>query len=56
MKLADFPLLLSGWASVCRHITAAAVFADGAAFVLERMAAELMGLSLVARYHLVPKG
>jgi hypothetical protein len=56
MKLAGSLLLLAGWAIVVSSLPLLPSLRMRAAFVLAGMAVELVGLSLVARSHLVPKG
>ncbi len=56
MKLAGCLLLLAGWGIVVSSLPLLPSLRMRAAFVLAGMAVELMGLSLVARSHLVPKG
>lgn len=56
MKIAGFFLLLSGWFLV---LAALALLKPGAAlniFVLAALAVEMVGLILVARAHLMPRG
>ena len=56
MKLAGFLLLLSGWGIVVATLPLLPSFPARAAFVLAGMGVELLGLALVARSYLVPKG
>jgi NADH:ubiquinone oxidoreductase subunit 4 (subunit M) len=56
MKLAGFLLLLSGWGIVVSTLPLLPSSGARAAFVLAGMAVELIGLTLVARSHRVPKG
>jgi hypothetical protein len=56
MKLAGFLLLLSGWGIVVSTLPLLPSLGARAAFVLAGMAVELIGLTLVARSHRVPKG
>jgi len=56
MKLAGFLLLLSGWGIVVSTLPLLPSSGVRAAFVLAGMAVELIGLTLVARSHRVPKG
>jgi len=56
MRLAGCLLLLAGWGIVVASLPLLPSLQMRAAFVLAGMAVELMGLSLVARSYLVPKG
>jgi hypothetical protein len=56
MKLAGSLLSLAGWGIVVASLPLLPSLRMRAAFVLAGMAVELVGLSLVARSHLVPKG
>ena len=56
MKLAGCLLLVAGWGIVVSSLPLLPSLQMRAAFVLAGMAVELMGLSLVARSYLVPKG
>jgi len=56
MKLAGFLLLLSGWGIVVSTPPLLPSLGARSAFVLAGMAVELIGLTLVARSHRVPKG
>lgn len=56
MKLAGFLLLLAGWGIVVSTLPLLPSPRMRGAFVLAGMVVELMGLSLVARSHLAPKG
>jgi hypothetical protein len=56
MKLAGFLLLLAGWGIVVSTLPLLPSLTMRAAFVLAGMAVELVGLGLVVRSHLVPKG
>jgi hypothetical protein len=56
MKLAGFLLLLSGWGIVVSTLPLLPSLPMRAVFVLAGMAVELIGLTLVARSHQVPKG
>jgi len=56
MKLAGFLLLLSGWGIVVSTLPLLPSLGTRAAFALAGMAVELIGLTLVARSHRVPKG
>lgn len=56
MKLAGFFLLLAGWGIAMSTLPLLPSLPARAAFVLAGVAVELMGLGLVVRSHLVPKG
>lgn len=56
MKLAGFLLLLAGWGIVVSTLPLLSSTPMRAAFVLAGILVELMGLGLVFRSHLVPKG
>jgi Flp pilus assembly protein TadB len=56
MKLAGFLLLLSGWGLVLSAVVLLASPPPRAAFVLAGVAVELLGLVLVVRTHLLPRG
>ncbi len=56
MKLAGFLLLLSGWGIVVSTLPLLPSLGARSAFVLAGIAVELIGLTLVARSHRVPKG
>jgi hypothetical protein len=56
MKLAGFLLLLAGWGIVVSTLPLLPSLPMRAAFVLAGVAVELMGLGLVVRSHLVPRG
>lgn len=56
MKLAGFLLLLSGWGIVVATLSLLSSLPMRAGFVLAGLAVELMGLGLVVRSNLVPKG
>jgi hypothetical protein len=56
MKLAGFLLLLAGWGIVVSTLPLLPSLSMRTAFVLAGIAVELVGLGLVVRAHLVPKG
>jgi hypothetical protein len=56
MKLAGFLLLLAGWGIVLSTIMLIAPTPARTGFVLAGIAVEALGLILVARSHLEPKG
>ena len=56
MKLAGFLLMLAGWGIVVSTLPLLSSTTMRAAFVLAGILVELMGLGLVFRSHLVPKG
>jgi hypothetical protein len=56
MKLAGFLLLLAGWGIVVSTLPLLPSVPMRATFALAGMAVELMGLGLVVRSHLAPKG
>jgi hypothetical protein len=56
MKLAGFLLLLAGWGIVVSALPLLPSLSMRAAFLLAGIAVQLIGLGLVVRSHLVPKG
>jgi ABC-type transport system involved in cytochrome bd biosynthesis fused ATPase/permease subunit len=56
MKLAGFLLLLSGWFLVLAAIILLAVAPAQTGFALAGFAVEVLGLVLVVRSHLLPRG
>lgn len=56
MKLAGFLLLLAGWALVLSAVVLLASAPPRAIFVLAGCAVEVLGLVLVVRTHLLPRG
>jgi len=56
MKLAGFLLLLAGWGLVLSAVILLPSPALRAAFALAGVAVELLGLVLVVRTHLLPRG
>ena len=56
MKLAGFLLLPAGWLLVLSAVVLLASPAPRTAFVLAGIAVEVLGLVLVVRTHLVPRG
>jgi hypothetical protein len=56
MKLAGFLLLLAGWLLVLSAVVLLAAPSPRAAFVLAGVAVEVLGLVLVVRTHLLPRG
>lgn len=56
MKLYGVLLLLAGWGIVVSTLPLLSSLATRTAFVLAGVAVELLGLSLVVRSHLVPRG
>jgi hypothetical protein len=56
MKLAGFLLLLAGWGLVLSAVVLLTAPPPRAAFVLAGFAVEALGLVLVVRTHLLPRG
>lgn len=56
MKLAGFLLLLAGWGIALSAVVLLRQMPPQAAFVLAGIGVEALGLTLVVRSHLVPKG
>jgi hypothetical protein len=56
MKLAGFLLLPAGWLLVLSAVVLLASPSPRAAFVLAGVAVELLGLVLVVRTHVLPRG
>lgn len=56
MKLVGFLLLLAGWGLVLAALVLLAAPAPRTAFVLAGVGVEALGLTLVFRSHLVPRG
>ncbi len=56
MKLVGFLLLLAGWAIVLSALLLLAPAAPRSGFVLAGVGVEVLGLTLVARSHMVVRG
>jgi hypothetical protein len=56
MKVAGFLLLLAGWALVLAAIVLLGAAGPRGLFLLAGLGVEVLGLVLVARSHLTPKG
>jgi hypothetical protein len=56
MKLAGLLLLFSGWSIVLAALALLPSPPSRAAFVLAGVAVEILGLGLLTRSHLVPRG
>lgn len=56
MKLAGFLLLVSGWGIVVSTLPMLPSSAARAAFVVAGMGVQVIGFTLVARSHRLPKG
>jgi len=56
MKLAGFLLLLAGWGLVLSAVALLASMGSRASFALAGLAVQLLGLILVIRAHLPPRG
>ena len=56
MKLAGFLLLLAGWGIVLAAVALLKSSHPRTAFMLAGMGVEVLGLILVVRSHLVPRG